>query len=142
MESKLTVSKIPNDVDPKDLAQAKLAELMDEKTTGRFRLGTYMHYKGNLYTAYSVTVDEETQKLLVHYYSHTKKTRWTRTIDNFREIVKVEGKERVRFRFEREAHATAMLLACGLDWMANGVDALQRAFAFVNRTRDMPSSEP
>ncbi len=136
MESKLTVSKIQEEADPKDVAQAKLAELMDPGTTGKFKLGVYMHYKGNLYTAYSVTVDEETQRLLVHYYSHTKKTRWTRTIDNFREMVKVDGKDKVRFRFERGASYRTFLLAAGFDKIADGLEHIQCALGFVQRLED------
>lgn len=45
--------------------------------------GLYKHYKGGLYIVFSESVDEATGTLLVHYYSIEKRTRWTRTIENF-----------------------------------------------------------
>ncbi len=45
--------------------------------------GFYKHYKGGTYILFAVSVNEANGEHLVHYYSIEKKTRWTRTWDNF-----------------------------------------------------------
>ncbi len=83
--------------DAKDLAQQKLAKR-------RRVIGVYRHYKGGVYTVYSTSVDEETGEHLVHYYSHKKKTRWTRKMPNFTGYVKHEdGTKEKRFTLIRRA---------------------------------------
>ena len=67
----------------KDKAQADLKAL-------DFKLGVYRHYKGGLYVVFAVSLDEETLKPLVHYYSLAKETRWTRTLTNFTERIEAE----------------------------------------------------
>lgn len=63
-------------MDEKDQAQRFLSQYP-------CHLGIYRHYKGGLYTLYSYTLDEETLETKVHYYSHAKRTRWTRAQTNF-----------------------------------------------------------
>jgi hypothetical protein len=69
--------------DQKDNAQKALQAKPDI-------LGFYLHYKGNAYFVYSVSVNEANGEHLVHYYSIERKTRWTRTWDNF--FMKVEAR--------------------------------------------------
>lgn len=91
--------------DLKDRAQSKLA-------TSLVELGVYRHYKGGLYTVFSTSIDEATLQPLVHYYSQAKHTRWTRTLENFRETVS-DGKHQVpRFEFLSIAGAVDLVTAC------------------------------
>ena len=91
----------------------------------------YRHYKGGYYTVFAVTVDEADQKIRVHYYSHERKTRWTRTFLNFVEMVTVDGKERLRFRADRIATDREMLVACGMEFFAQGMKSLQDGLRFA-----------
>jgi hypothetical protein len=67
----------------KDEAQDKL-----RVAEHAFHFGVYRHKKGGLYVPYSLTLDEPTLGVLVHYASLEKRTRWTRTLENFLEEVK------------------------------------------------------
>jgi hypothetical protein len=66
--------------DEKDVAQTRLKKL-------DFKLGIYRHYKGGMYVVFSVSLSEEGLVPLVHYFSLTKKTRWTRTLHDFQDFV-------------------------------------------------------
>ena len=92
----------------KDEAQENLAALN--------LVGVYRHYKGPLYTVYSVSIHESTLETMVHYYSHEKKSRWTRSYDNFFEVILPKGKKNEftsRFTKEREATTQEFLEAVG-----------------------------
>lgn len=73
--------------------------------------GVYKHYTGGSYTLYSITIYEETLETTVHYYSHLKKSRWTRTLHNFFERLP-SGIE--RFKKVREATLGELLEAADL----------------------------
>lgn len=78
----------------------------------RQQYGLYRHYKGGYYVMYGKTVDEETLETLVHYYSLEKKTRWTRTLENFTAKVYLEDrKDQQRFEYVREASLNELLEA-------------------------------
>ena len=89
--------------DFKDRAQAELAQTL-------FEVGIYRHYKGSLYTAFATSIDEATLVTLVHYYSHVKHTRWTRTLENFRQQVELEDERGKVARFEYMGPATTVEL--------------------------------
>jgi hypothetical protein len=89
--------------DEKDKAQLALT------LTGA-KLGLYSHRKGGHYVVFAVSLDEETLKPLVHYYSIDEKTRWTRTQENFEELV--DGFS--RFTYLREAKTEEFYKAVGL----------------------------
>lgn len=91
--------------DLKDRAQSRLAEALVE-------LGVYRHYKGGIYTVFSTSVEEATLEHKVHYYSHAKKTRWTRTLRDFRETVSVDGRTAPRFEFLSAASIVELAVAC------------------------------
>jgi hypothetical protein len=76
-------------------------------------IGVYKHYKGPIYTLYSVTIHEETLETMVHYYSHLKKSRWTRTFHNFFERLPEHGIDVVRFQRTRGATSEELLEALG-----------------------------
>ena len=63
--------------------------------------GLYRHYKGGLYIVFSTSLDEATGEGLVHYYSLEKRTRWTRTADNFWSAVVLEGASIPVMRFKK-----------------------------------------
>ena len=52
-----------------------------------FTPGFYRHYKGSSYVAFATTIHEDTGAVLVHYFSVLRHTRWTRTRENFVELV-------------------------------------------------------
>lgn len=85
--------------DPKDLAQQALADAVKQCP-----VGVYHHYKGDIYVVYDHTLDEATLAPLVHYFAVAKATRWTRTVENFIELV--DGQP----RFKKWREATAMEL--------------------------------
>ena len=85
--------------EPKDTVQRCLYSLVEQCP-----IGVYRHRKGGEYVVFGHTVDEATLAPLVHYYSLTKQTRWTRTIVNF--VEDVDG----RPRFERARDATSLEL--------------------------------
>lgn len=91
--------------DLKDRAQAKLASAL-------VQLGVYRHYKGGLYTVFSTSIDEATLEPLVHYYSHAKRTRWTRTLRNFQETIKNDTGNVPRFEFTSVASVSELVTAC------------------------------
>ena len=93
-------------MDEKDKAQEDL-RLLKEKT----RVGVYQHYKGPHYTMFATSVKEDNCDLLVHYYSHDHKTRWTRTLNDFCSEVPDHGK---RFVFVRDATTDELLRASGI----------------------------
>jgi hypothetical protein len=76
------------------------------------RLGVWEHHKGGLYIVFAVTLKEDTLDPMVSYYSIDKKTRWTRTYENFVELIG-EGK-RPRFSYVRPVRSTELLTALGL----------------------------
>jgi hypothetical protein len=85
--------------DPKDKAQQKLAESLVE-------IGIYRHHKGGLYTLFTTSIDEATLAPLVTYYSHAKRTRWTRSFQNFGEVVEMQDERGKVARFEFMGPAT------------------------------------
>lgn len=90
------MTDIPETLDEKDLAQAKLEAL-------EFPLGLYKHYKGPEYWAIAVSIDEETLKPVVLYESILHGTLWTRTMANFTELVVLDSGE-TKPRFEHIVH--------------------------------------
>ncbi len=125
-------------MDKKDEAQTKLEELKKS-----FKLGTYQHYKGSYYTVYALSVKEDTCELLVHYYSHEHKTRWTRTIDDFRSRPDdprvspqvLHAFRSGRFQFVRDAHPIQLLRAAGFDDMIEGFENIAGAISFFKRVQ-------
>jgi hypothetical protein len=116
--------------DAKNIAQDKLVEL--KKT---FKLGRYKHYKGKYYTVFALTIHENTCEILVHYYSHENKTRWTRTIEDFTDHVEnstYEFKGR-RFIYHSSSHPSLMLEAVGYDDMVEGFKHIERTLEFFKQ---------
>lgn len=83
-------------------------------------LGVYQHYKGPLYTLFCVSLDERTLEILVHYYSHEKRTRWTRTLQNFLEDTQrpMELASVPRFVRVRDASYLELTIAVGFNALA------------------------
>lgn len=73
--------------EPKDSAQQDLRRL-----AAWCPIGVYAHQKGGEYVVYSHSVGEASLTALVHYFSLSKRTRWTRTVANF--IEEVGGRRR------------------------------------------------
>jgi hypothetical protein len=102
-------------MDEKDKAQEGLKRVIAEVP-----LGIYRHCKGGIYTVYSHTIDERSMEPRIHYYSHEKKTRWTRSWENFTSawdgsVVQSWDQSRLlRFTFERPASLHELLEAAGL----------------------------
>jgi len=84
--------------DDKDLAQQQLQDNL-------LPIGVYRHYKGGMYIVYAMSLEEETLKPLVHYYSISHRTRWTRFMENF---------QSPRFEYDRAASVNELLEAVGL----------------------------
>lgn len=62
-------------------------------------LGTYKHYKGNLYTVLGTAKHSETEELLVIYTSHKDpKQWWARPLSMFIENVTIDNQEIKRFQ--------------------------------------------
>jgi hypothetical protein len=118
--------------DEKDAAQEKL-----ESVKKKLPLGTYQHYKGSYYTVFALSLKEDTLDVLVHYYSHEKKTRWSRTIEDFTAHVPEAPYEfrEGRFKFIREAHPIQLLRAAGFDSLIEGFEAMSGTFEFFKRIR-------
>jgi len=97
--------------DDKDVAQEKLKRL------GPY-LGVYRHYKGPEYVLFAVSLMEDTLEPLAHYYSLEKKTRWTRTCENFSQDVTTHVP---RFQYVRQATVLEILegykLMLSLTWV-------------------------
>lgn len=84
-----------------------------------FKLGWYRHYKGGKYLAFATSVREDTGEILVHYFSHSRRTRWTRTMLDFCATLTFKGDDEVvttkrRFLYEGEAQAVEVADAVGL----------------------------
>jgi len=92
--------------DPKDRSQEHLAGIRD-----RLPAGVYRHYKGGEYVLFAHSLSENTLLPLIHYYSLSKRTRWTRDVGNW--LAAVDG--RPRFSFQRTATREEMLAACGIE---------------------------
>lgn len=89
--------------DPKEAAQRALREV-----AATCPIGVYSHRKGGKYFVFAHSVDETKLTPLVHYYSFTKGTRWTRTISDFTSLV--DGKS--RFMREQSFAAAAPETMC------------------------------
>jgi hypothetical protein len=62
-------------------------------------LGTYKHYKGNLYTVLGCAKHSETEELLVIYTSHKNPTQWwARPLSMFTETITIDNLEIKRFQ--------------------------------------------
>jgi hypothetical protein len=96
-----------------------------------FALGHYFHYKGGEYIVYGTSVKEDTLEVLVHYYSISKKTRWTRTWDDFNS--RPEGIAVQRFQFEREASLPELLMAAGFDQFVELIRSTASNFSKIAR---------
>jgi len=66
-----------------------------------FKLGTYKHYKGDIYEAVMIAMDEATLTWSVVYkplYDHTgMPDYWIRSVDIFSETIEFDGKPIKRF---------------------------------------------
>jgi hypothetical protein len=94
-------------LDIKDVQQERLACL-------KLPLGVYKHWKGGEYVLFAITLDESNLRILVHYYSLEKKTRWTRSYDDFTKDVDGNGLSR-RFHYLRRAKPDELLAALSLE---------------------------
>jgi len=95
--------------DDKNDAQARLAAAAE-----RCPVGLYAHYKTDgVYVVHGHSVDEASLAPLVHYYSVSRGSRWTRTVDNFTEIVTgdISGVAFASVRFTRTGDVTDEMLA-------------------------------
>jgi hypothetical protein len=95
--------------DEKNDAQAQLAVAAE-----RCPIGLYTHYKTDgVYVVHGHSVDEATLAPLVHYYSVSRGSRWTRTIDVFTEAMQPEigGVVFPTTRFVRTGDVTDEMLA-------------------------------
>ena len=81
--------------DDKNEAQARLAATCESADVWPGHV--YRHYKGGEYVVFAVTLDEDVLVPLVHYYSLEKRTRWTRMIVNFADVIG----DQASHRFER-----------------------------------------
>jgi hypothetical protein len=96
--------------DQKDEAQEEL-----RYHTATFPLGDYEHYKGGKYCVFALSINEDTLEVLVHYFSYTKGTRWTRTLENFKESIELPGLGTMsRFKFLSAAMNSDILFATGM----------------------------
>ena len=67
------------------------------------KLGLYEHYKGNKYQVLGVAIHNETLKELVIYKAlYSERLIWVRPLKMFLETVKIDGKIRPRFRYEKD----------------------------------------
>jgi hypothetical protein len=89
--------------DAKTEAQSKLVAACE--AAGVLSGHIYTHWQaGGEYVVFAITLDEGTLEPLVHYYSLTYRTRWTRTLAVFVEPMMI-GMPPAR-RFERVRSAT------------------------------------
>lgn len=77
---------------------------MSELTQEKIKVsGIYKHIKtGNLYKVITVAMHSETLEDMVIYqalYKNLKSEFWARPIDNFQQIVEINGKKESRFKF-------------------------------------------
>lgn len=104
--------------DVKDIAQdsaQRLVANLPYEIVG----SVFQHYKGPIYVVVAVTVDEARaegkkplEETLVHYYSISRKTRWTRTWADFFSFV--GANDTPRFEYCRRATAQEIFEAFGL----------------------------
>ena len=66
------------------------------------KLGTYKHYKGNVYEVIGIAKHSETLEEMVVYKSVVDGQIWVRPKEMFLENVEVEGKKIPRFAFLTE----------------------------------------
>lgn len=78
------------------------------------RRGIYEHHKGGAYCLYSFSVHESLLVPLFHYYSLTRRLRWTRELLDWTALVDKEGSFVPRFRFLRPATREEMIEAADL----------------------------
>jgi hypothetical protein len=79
-----------------------------------FKVGVYRHYKGSLYVAFAITLNELTLEPMVHYYSRDKQTRWTRTWKNFTSGVRApNGGLMSRFEYLGPSEFSELTVAAG-----------------------------
>jgi hypothetical protein len=67
-------------------------------------------YKGPEYVLFALTLKEDTLEPMVHYYSLEKKTRWTRTYEDFTHDIEGNGLSR-RFTYARPATTSEIVQA-------------------------------
>jgi hypothetical protein len=60
----------------------------------------HKHYKGGYYSIVAVSIKEDTLEPMVTYHSNAKDCDWTRTLQNFTEMVELPNGEKVK-RFTR-----------------------------------------
>ena len=58
---------------------------------------TYRHYKGNIYKVLALAKHSETGEDMVVYQNTEKGDIWTRPADMWNDIIKLNGKEVLRF---------------------------------------------
>ena len=66
------------------------------------KLGTYKHYKGNIYEVIGIAKHSETLEEMVVYTSVVDGQIWVRPKEMFLEQVEIEGKKIPRFAFLTE----------------------------------------
>jgi hypothetical protein len=94
--------------DAKTEAQSKLVATCE--AAGVLSGHIYTHWQaGGEYVVFAVTLDEATLEPLVHYYSLTYRTRWTRTLAVFTELVRMDVLR--RFAYVRPATLEEFLAA-------------------------------
>jgi|HubBroStandDraft_4_1064222.scaffolds.fasta_scaffold09594_4 hypothetical protein len=94
--------------DDKTEAQSKLAAACE--AAGVFPGHVYTHCQAaGEYVVFTITLDEVTLEPLVHYYSLTYRTRWTRTLAVFTERVRMDVFR--RFAYVRPATLEEFLAA-------------------------------
>lgn len=94
--------------------EAKEKAQREEKTSLYPRVGMYRHYKGGTYLVFARSVHEQTLEPLVHYYSYERCTFWTRTREDFLDIVTdADHVTRPRFVFVGEASPSVILRVLG-----------------------------
>jgi hypothetical protein len=71
-----------------NLSDDELKDLAQRQATGGPLPGeVYRHYKGGIYSIVCRSIKEDTLEPLVTYHSNAKGTNWTRTVENFTEMV-------------------------------------------------------
>ena len=64
------------------------------------KLGTYQHYKGDLYQVENTATHSETEEEMVIYYSLKNTQRlWVRPLKMFKEYVEISGEQVPRFAY-------------------------------------------
>ena len=71
-----------------DLSDDDLKDMAQRQAIGGPQPGeVYRHYKGGIYSIVARSIKEDTLEPLVTYHSNAKGTNWTRTLENFTEVV-------------------------------------------------------